>query len=243
MPLNGQKLMLMTEVQNNKKIARLAGLFYLIVVITGIFSLAYVPSKLIIWDNAALTFANIKHNEMLFRLGIMGGVLCYLAFLALPLALYRLLKQVDILYAKLMVVLVLVSIPISFVNLFNKLTVLSLLSGANYLTVFTDIELQAQVMLALKQYDNGILILQVFWGLWLFPFGYLVYKSGLLPKALGILLMIGCFSYLINFTGFLLFPNYADLGVSTYVRLPASIGEIGTCLWLLIMGAKTRFLP
>ncbi len=233
----------MIVVQNNKKIARLAGLFYLIVVITGIFSLAYVPSKLIVWDNAALTLTNIKNSEMLFRLSIIGGVLCYLAFLALPLVLFRLLKHVNLLYAKIMVILVLISIPISFINLFNKLAILSLISGANYLTVFSDAELQTQVMLSLNQYDNGILILQIFWGLWLFPFGYLVYKSGILPKVLGIFLMIGCFSYLINFIGFFLFPNYADLGISTYVRLPASIGEIGTCLWLLIMGAKTRFLP
>lgn len=231
------------NIENNKKIARLAGLFYLIVVITGIFSLAYVPSKLIIWDNAALTVANIKNNEMLFRLSILSGLICYVAFLVLPLLLFRLLKSVDATYAKLMVVLAVISVPISFVNLLHKLAVLSLISGANYLTIFTDVQLHTQVMLSLNQYDNGILIVQIFWGLWLFPFGYLVYKSGILPKFLGIFLMIGCFSYLINFIGFFLFPNYAELGISSYVRLPASIGEIGTCLWLLIMGAKPRFLP
>lgn len=235
-----QNLKQMTGTVNNKKVARLAGLFYLIVVVTGIISLAYVPSKLIVWENPSLTLDNIKNNEMLFRLSIFSGLICYIAFLILPLVLYRLLKSVNDSYAKLMVVLAIISVPISFVNLLNKLAVLSLISGANYLTTFTDTQLQTQVMLSLNQYDNGILIVQIFWGLWLFPFGYLVYKSGILPKFLGVFLMIGCFSYLINFIGFFLFPNYAELGISSYVRLPASIGEIGTCLWLLVMGAKNE---
>ncbi|MDZ4810885.1 MAG: DUF4386 domain-containing protein, partial [Bacteroidota bacterium] len=92
------------------------------------------------------------------------------------------------------------------------------------------------------QYNNGISLVSVFWGLWLLPFGYLIYKSGLLPKILGILLMLGCFGYLINFTGNMLIKNYTELGISKIVSLPASIGEIGTCLWLLIMGAKNKTL-
>lgn len=90
-------------------------------------------------------------------------------------------------------------------------------------------------MLLLKSYNNGIGIVQIFWGLWLFPFGYLVFKSNFLPKFLGILLMIGCFGYLLKFFGHSLFPNF---GIPSFVTLPGSIGEIGICLWLLIMGAK-----
>ncbi|MEJ5996052.1 DUF4386 domain-containing protein [Pedobacter sp. Du54] len=223
-----------------KKTAHLAGLVYLVVVITGIISLAYVPSKLIVWDNAKLTLVNIKTNELMFRLSILSGVICYLAFLILPLLLYRLLKSVDRTQAKLMVLLAIISVPISLINLIHKLNVLSLINGANYLNVFTDAHLATEVMLSLNQYDNGILMVQIFWGLWLFPFGYLVYRSEILPKVLGVFLLIGCFSYLINFIGFFLFPNYAELGISSYVRLPASIGEIGTCLWLLVMGAKNE---
>jgi hypothetical protein len=78
----------------------------------------------------------------------------------------------------------------------------------------------------------------VFWGLWLLPFGYLVYKSGFLPKILGILLMAGCFGYLVNFLGGFLFPQYASIGIAKFVSLPATLGEIGTCLWLLIIGLK-----
>lgn len=225
-------------IQNNKKTARLAGLFYLVVVITGVFSLAYVPSKLIVWDDPAITLANIRDNEILFRLSILSGIVCYLAFLILPLVLYRLLRSVDASFAKLMVALAVVSVPVSFVNLLHKVDVLSLVSSENYLSVFTDTQLATQVMLSLKQYDNGILIVQIFWGLWLFPFGYLVFKSRTLPKILGVFLMIGCFSYLANFTGFFLLPEYAEMKISSYVRLPASVGEIGICLWLLIIGTS-----
>jgi hypothetical protein len=78
----------------------------------------------------------------------------------------------------------------------------------------------------------------IFWGLWLFPFGYLVIKSGFLPKILGVLMMIGCFGYLITILGNTLIPNCRDLGITSYVLLPGSLGELGTCLWPLIMGAK-----
>jgi hypothetical protein len=94
-------------------------------------------------------------------------------------------------------------------------------------------------MEALTTYNHGILLVALFWGLWLLPFGYLVYRSGFLPKILGILLMLGCVGYLINLVGQTLLPHYSQLGISKYISLPASIGEIGTCLWLLIVGVKT----
>ena len=89
-----------------------------------------------------------------------------------------------------------------------------------------------------KAYGNGLLVASLFWGLWLLPFGYLVVKSGYLPKLLGILLMLGCLGYMVNVFGELLVPRYSDTPVSSYARLPASVGEIGTCLWLLLIGAR-----
>jgi hypothetical protein len=94
-------------------------------------------------------------------------------------------------------------------------------------------------MLYPENYNNGIEISQIFWGLWLLPFGYLVYKSGFLPKLLGVLLMLGCFGYLITFFGGFLFPNYLKTTFSDIVSIPASVGEIGICLWLLIMGTNS----
>lgn len=223
---------------SNKKLARIAGLLYLGVVLTGVFSLMYVPSKLIVSDNSSLTYRNIVTSETLFRLGILSGLLCYTFFLFLPLVLYKLLKPVDKNYATLMVLLAIMSVPIFFLNVQNEFTVLSLLSIANSQFGFSAEQVQSQVMLYLEQYDNGMRIVHIFSGFWLFPFGYLVYKSAILPKILGVLLMLGCFGYLINFVGYTLIPSYSTIGISSYISLPASIGEIGTCLWLLIMGAK-----
>lgn len=230
----------MTTIENrgmNKKIARTAGLLYLIVVVTGIFSLAYVPSQIIVQGDASATVGNIAASESLFRLGIVAGLICYTAFLVLPFALYKLLSPVGKGVAVLMVAFAVVSVPISFVNLLNKLDILSLLSGANYLQAFTTEQLHAQVMLSLDAYRNGLLVSKIFWGLWLLPFGYLVFKSGFLPRLLGILLMAGCFGYLIDFFGSALFTGYSETAIASFVRLPASVGEIGTCLWLLIVGA------
>lgn len=215
--------------------ARLAGLLYFIVVITGIVSLAYVPSQLIVWDNPALTVENIKTAEFLFRVGIFSGVLCYIAFLALPFALFKLFEKTNREVAMFMVILAVISVPISIFNLIGKLDVLTVINNTALLEVYSPQQISAQVMTMLRSYYNGITIVQVFWGLWLFPFGYLVFKSGLIPRVFGILLMLGCISYLIRFTGAILLP---ELDIPSFVRLPASIAEIGTCLWLLIMGAK-----
>ena len=229
----------MTTEFSNKKLARIAGLIYLGVVLTGFFSLMYVPSKLVS-ENALLTYQNIATSESLFRLGIISGLLCYTFFLFLPLVLYKLLKPVNEHYAKVMVLLVVMSVPIFFLNVQNKFTVLSLVSGRNNQFGFSAEQIQSQVMLYLGQDDNGMRIVHIFSGLWLFPFGYLVFKSGFLPKILGVLLMLGCFGYLINFVGHTLFHNYSKFGISSYISLPASIGEIGTCLWLLIVGVKDK---
>ncbi|NML20860.1 DUF4386 domain-containing protein [Pseudoflavitalea sp. G-6-1-2] len=225
----------------NKRTARLAGAFYLGVVIFGIFSIAYVPSQLIRWKDAAQTLQNIQASESLFRWGIAGGVGCYLCFTLLPLTLYRLLKPVHEHLALLMTVLALLSVPVSFLNLQHKFDVLSLLhSGASY-GVSAE-QLQQQVMLHLVSYSNGVVIAQVFWGLWLLPFGYLVYRSGFLPKILGVLLMLGCAGYMFGFLIDTVFPGLENAPWVSYVRLPATIGEIGTCLWLLIIGVNAKKL-
>jgi hypothetical protein len=174
---------------SNKKTARIAGLFYLVVVVTGVFSLLYVPSKLIVWDNAAATFNNIVASETLFRLGVVAGIICYTAFLILPFILYRILHHNNRPIAVMMVVLATISVPISLINLNNKLAVLTLIGKAGFLSAFETVERHTQVLLSLEYYNNGIQIASVFWGLWLLPFGYLVFQSGFLPKIFGVLLI------------------------------------------------------
>ena len=226
----------MTE---RNKTAKLAGLVYLILVISGILNLMYIPSKLIVWESAPDTLRNIQQSETLFRLGIVSGIITFLAFLVLPLLLYKLLQEVNKTQALLMVVFALVSIPISFVNMLHKFSVLTLISGADYLSKLSTPELEFRVMFELDAYDNGIVLSQIFWGLWLLPFGYLMYKSGFLPRVLGILLMLGCFGYLVKFFGAFLFPDFHKTLIYRIAGLPASIGEISTCLWLLIMGTQS----
>ncbi len=229
----------MTE---KNKISRIAGSLYLGVILTGIFSFMYVPSRLIVFENASLTFHNLVSSELLFRLGIVSGLLCYILFLFLPIALYKLLRQVNENMAKLMVLLAVISVPIFFINVQNEFTILSLLKKGSYSNLFSTEQIQSQVLFYFDRYDDGMRIIDIFSGLWLFPFGYLVFKSSFLPKILGLLLMLGCFGYLINFFGHTLIPAFSELGISSYIILPASIGEIGICFWLLIVGANRKIL-
>ncbi len=224
--------------QSNKRTARVAGVLYLIVVLTGVFSLAYVPSQLHVSGDPAATYARLVEGESLFRLGIAAGMVCYVAFLLLPLALYQLLAPHGRTAAALMVVFAIASVPISLIATGHKLDVLSLLGGADYLQAFTQEQRQAQVMLALESYRSGLKVAEILWALWLLPFGYLVYRCGILPRLLGILLMLGCAGYLVEVLGGVLFAGYADSALARFAGIPASAGEIGICLWLLVMGAR-----
>ncbi|MBC7897706.1 MAG: DUF4386 domain-containing protein [Cytophagaceae bacterium] len=227
----------------NDRTARLAGLLYLIVVVSGFFSLIYVPSQTIVPGNIAATVASITSSKLLFQFGVVAGLTCYGTFLLLPLALYRLLRPTGAHAAALMVAFAVVSVPISFVNLGHRLDTLSLLSGPIYQQAFPVEQWHAHVQLTLDAYTNGVRIVEVFWGLWLLPFGYLVFKSGRLPRILGILLMVGCFGYLIDSVGGALDDGFSGSVVASVVTLPAGLGEISTCLWLLIMGIRERRKP
>ena len=221
--------------------ARIAGLLYLVVVVTGIFNLMYLPSQIQVSGEAIATASHIVASGLLFRLGIVADLVCYTAFLLLPLALYRLLSPAGGNAAALMVAFAVVQVPIAFVNTVHKLDILSLLGGASYLHAFTADQLNSQVMLALDAYRHGLLVLEIFSGLWLLPLGYLMFKCGFLPRVLGIALMLGCLGYQIDFVGSVIFPGYPKTFIADVVTLPASFGEIGTCLWLLIMGARSGF--
>jgi len=236
----------MTTVANagtNKALARTAGLLYLIVAVTGFFSIVYVPSQLVVPGDAASTVNKIMASKAMFQLSIGAGLICYATFLLLPFALYKLLSPVHADVAMLMVALSTVSVPIAFINLLNKLDILSLLTGASYLQAFTTEQLHAKVMLLLAAYNNGILVSEIFWGLWLLPFGYLVFKSGILPRVLGVLLMLGCFGYLIHSVGSMLSDGFSETTVASLISLPAALGEIGICLWLLIVGIREPKAP
>jgi len=213
--------------------ARLAGFLYLIVNLPAPFALIYLPSRLIVPGDAAATANNIMASESLFRLGIVGLLFNSIANIFLVLALYQLLKVVNKNMALLMVIFSLAAVPIAMLNELTQLAILQLLSGADYLKIFPTEQLQAAVYFFLRLHGQGVNIAQIFWGLWLFPMGYLVFKSGFLPKLLGILLIVGCFGYVIqSFAGF--------LGYNLSIILFTSWGEIVLLLWLLIKGVDAE---
>lgn len=216
--------------------ARLAGFLYLLVVPLGIFGGLYVSSRLIVSGDAAATARNIMASELLFRLGIVSDLLAAIVMLLVVLVLYPLLKPVNKNMAWLMVSFVLVAVPISMFNLLNQFAALLLLSGADYLTVFTTDQLQSLALLFLRLHSRGGNIAFIFWGLWLFPLGYLVFKSGFFPRILGILLIIACFGYVIN--SFAIF-----LGYTVNVGMFAALGEVLFILWLLIKGVNVEERP
>lgn len=224
----------------NKNTARAAGSIYLIVVITGMFSLAYIPQKLIDWNNSKVTFNNITTSHSLFRFSIYSSVLCYVAFTFLPLFLYKLLRTVNESHARAMVILDLLSVPLSFNNLQHKYAAVTITGKESLLQNISIEDLQSKLMFSLHQYNDGLLLATVFWGLWLFPLGLLVYRSGFIPKFLGVLLMLGCVGHLINYTGKTLFENYSQIGIGKYMGMLPAVAEIGTCFWLLFFGVQIK---
>jgi len=197
------------------------------------FGIIYVPLVLVEPGDAATTSRNIMASEWLFRSGTVSHLIGQVIFIFQVLALYRLLKPVNKRHAALMVVLALLAVPIAFLNEVNHLAVLRLLSSAGY-GAFTPTQLHAQAMLFLDMRESGILVAQVFWGLWLLPLGFLVFRSGYLPKLLGILLIIGGAGYVIDCGTQLLFPGLATISQFTFV------GELLFPLWLLIKGVNVK---
>ena len=218
-----------------KKTARLAGLLYLIMSIPAPYALIYVPSKIIVHGNAEATANNLIANEFLFRTGIVCQLFSQTVFIFLVLVLYRLFKIVNEHQAKLMVALVMVSIPIAFLMEAFNLTSLMILKGEVQKTLALE-QQQDLAMLFLKIHGYGIMIVQIFWGLWLLPFGQLVYKSGFIPRVLGVLLILAGIAYVIDSFTFLLFPGYSAF-VNQYT-FPFYFGELAIILWLLIKGTK-----
>jgi hypothetical protein len=220
-----------------KTTARQAGVLYLLSAITGVFSLLYIPSKFIVPGDATATARNIVAGELTYRMGIFSGLVSSILFLFMVLSLYNLLKDVDRKQARLMVTLVAVMVAAGVASLLNQIAPLILLSGADYLSVFTKPQLDALALGFLKLDNSLAFVAMAFWALWLFPFGILVIRSGFFPKLLGVLLIVGCFAYLaVSFTG-IVFPAYRQ--VVDQVMLPFyAIGELAMIFWLLIKGAR-----
>jgi hypothetical protein len=215
---------------------RFAGLLYVLAFIAGLFAMGYVPNHLLVHNNTAATVNNIAAHELLFRFGILAQLLGEAAFIFVALALYQLLKTISRPQATLMVILIVISIPITFLNELNSLAALALIRGADFLSIVDKPQREAFAMFFLYLHGRGLVIAELFWGLWLFPLAALVYKSRFLPKFLGIWLALGGAAWVLLNVVSLLLPQH-QASVYTWTQ-PAVFGEMVFMFWLLIKGAR-----
>jgi hypothetical protein len=204
-------------------IGRKAGLWYLLLTPLGVLGILFVPSYFVVADDINATMENIANDEFLFRVSILSSLTTQIVQIFLVLALYRLFKHVNQRVAAFMVISIMTAVPIAMLNELNYFAVLETLGNGEQVSMF------------LSLHEYGVFIAQIFWGIWLFPMGYLAYKSGFIPKFIGVLLIIACFGYLID--SVCVFLN-VDLG---FVFSDFTFaGEIAILLWLLIKGADPK---
>ncbi|NMB87590.1 MAG: DUF4386 domain-containing protein [Chloroflexi bacterium] len=222
----------------NRKTARMAGALYLSYIVVWTLSGVIGRSHVSVDGDAAATAGNLLASAGQLRTGIVGELVAGVLFLLTAWALYVLLKPVNRSLALLFLLLNVGGVAIQCFNELNLWAALLLSSGADYLKAFQTGQLQALAMLFLQLYDHGFWMCQIFFGAWLFPLGYLIFKSGILPRALGGVLMVHCVVWLTTFLQHFLFP---DLAAITYISYPLGfIAEFGLTLWLLVMGAREQ---
>jgi hypothetical protein len=223
---------------SRKKTARMAGLLYLAHFVTFFIAENGVHPSAVGSIDVVETAHNIVAFEWLFRIGFVSFLLTAVFFLLSAWALYVLLKPVNKDLALLLVLLNLGGVAIWFMSQLGEIAALLVLSGAEYLQVFQADQLQALAMLFLNLFQNGFMIAQLLLNLWLFPLGYLVLKSGFLPRILGILLIIDGCAMLIWFFQFFFFPGYEV--ISTLCLAEGFIAEGALCLWLIVKGVRDQ---
>lgn len=226
-----------SKMQSQKILARFAGFLYVVLIVTGIFGIAHVPSSLILWEDPGATINNLKINAFLFRMGIISQLICFVAFIALSVLLYSLFGGVHKTAGRLMVALVLASAAVSLVAVAQYIHVLQLVSEAGYFQKIPKNLIEAQIMFSLGKVNSYATITHLFAGIWLFPFGYLVVKSKLLPLSLGVLLIVAGGGYLYEFAaGFFLAAGESPW----YLGIASNLGIFLTALWLLLAGVRDQ---
>ena len=218
-----------------KKQSRIAAALYLLNGLPAPFALLYVPSVLIVRGDAAATANNVRDSEFLLRLGMAGELFSSTVVIFAMLAFYRLFKAVSQKHAMAMMILMLISVPISYLNVLNDLAALTLARGPAFLSAFDRPQLDALSYLFLRLHNQGVILAQVFWGLWLFPFGIAVTRSGFIPRFVGIAAIIAGCGYVISSSVSLFLPASAQ-GIGDLAMI-LGVGELAF-FWLLIWGAK-----
>lgn len=216
------------------KIARIAGALYLIYMI--VFALADATrSKLIHMEDASATFINIQTSGGYFKIGLVSDIIAGILFLLAVWTLYVLLRSVNQNVALLFLLLNAAGVTIQCLNTLNLYAAFLLTSGSEYLKAFQPDQLQAMAMYFIHLHESGFMISQFFFSAWLFPLGYVVYKSGFLPRILGIVLMAECFGWFLYPLQYFLFPSTMIVTISSTIGF---IGEFSLTLWLLVKGVN-----
>jgi hypothetical protein len=223
-----------------KQLARTAGFLYLLNGIFSGFAFGYVLTKVYVPGNAATTAANVVANPGLVRIGVVADLFQGTEWVFLAMTLYILLKHVHQSAARAMVVLVAVGAAIVCLNDVFQFESVRVATDSSYAAAFGTAGSSALVLLLLQIHHYGFLVAQIFFGLWLVPFGYLAYKSAMFPKALGVALIVAGACYLVGLLAVFLAPDF-DFGekINTFVTVPSAIAEISMLGYLLIVGVKT----
>jgi hypothetical protein len=222
---------------SSKRLARIAGLLYLIVGVFGGFAIGYVTTKVYVPGDAAATAGNVLANAKLVRMGVIADLLQATVFVFLAMVLSVLLKDVNTHAARAMLILVAIATTIMCLNEVFQFAALLVATDGAYVAAFGTAGAQSLVLLLLDMHHYGFLIAQISFGLWLVPLGYLAYRSGMLPKALGVVLIVGGGSYLVDMLAAFLAP---DMGrqIHGFLAIPPTIAEIWTLGYLLVRGAN-----
>ena len=223
---------------SDKKTARIAGVLYLLNGIFSGFAFAYVIGKVYVMDNAVATAANVVAYSGLVRIGVAADLFQATIWVFLAMTLYLLLKHVNKSAASTMVVLVAVGAAIVCLNDVFQFESLRIATDDAYAAAFGNAGSNALVLLLLDIHHYGFLIAQIFFGLWLVPLGYLAYKSGMFPKALGVALIAGGVCYLVGMLAVFLIPNFGEK-INTFITIPSAIAEIWMLGYLLVTGVRT----
>ena len=222
-----------------KRLARIAGVLYLLLGIFGGFAQGFLYPKIYVAGDAAKTAGNLITNSGLVRIGVVADLFQATVWVFVALTLYRLLRHVNKSAASAMVVLASIGAGITMLNAVFEFEGLRVATGAVNLAGFGAAGSNALALLMVDAQHYGLLIASIFMGLWLVPLGYLAFRSGWFPKALGVVLIAAGACYLVDAFAAFLVPDFAK-AIHGYITIPSIIAEVWTLVYLLLIGVNTK---
>jgi hypothetical protein len=235
---NAPRLLEESTMTSPKRLARIAGVLYLLVFISGVFAQGFVLPKIYAAGDAATTAGNVVANSGLARIGVVADLFQATVFVFLGMTLYILLKHVHQSAARAMVVIVAIGSAIICLNDVFTFESVRVATESSYVAALGTAGSSALVLLLLDIQHYGFYIAQIFFGLWLVPLGYLAYKSGMFPKALGVLLIVGGAGLLVEMLATFLVPDFGEAKINVFVTIPSAVAEILMIGYLLVIGVK-----